>query len=99
MCLPPVAFISSASVAPSGRFSRASTCAALLPSRVPFSLAALGAFFGGLAFLAAFPFLGATCAPCAPTRAFFVAFGFSAVAVSSVAVFTSSPWAVITAIT
>jgi hypothetical protein len=44
-------------------------------------------FFAGLAFLAAFPFLGATCPPCAPTRGFLVAFGFSVVAVSSIAAF------------
>ncbi len=43
-------------------------------------------FFAGLAFLGDFPFLGAKCGPCAPTRAFFVAFGFSVVPVSSVAV-------------
>ena len=75
-----VAFISSASVAPSGCFSKSRTLAALLPSRAaPACFAALGAFLAAAPFLAALAFLGATCAPCAPTRAFFVAFGFSVV--------------------
>jgi hypothetical protein len=56
-----VAFMIAASVAPSGRFSRPRILAALLPSRAaPAFLAALGAFFGGLAFLADLAFFGAT---------------------------------------
>ena len=71
-------FISSARVAPSGRFSKSRTLAALLPSRAaPSFLAALGAFFAGLAFLAVFAFLAATWARVGATRAFLPGFGFS----------------------
>src|ERR1019366_1878698 len=83
----PVAIISSARVAPSGRFNKSRMLAALLPSRATRFFAALGAFFDALVLLPTFPFLGATCAPCAPTLAFFLAFGFSGAvweAVSSV---------------
>src|SRR5260221_10714306 len=66
----PVAFISSASVAPSGRFNSSRTVAALLPFlAAPAFFAALGAFLEALAFLADLPFTGATCAPRAPARA------------------------------
>ena len=77
-------------VAPPERFSRSRILAVLLLARTPFSLAALpgpaplgfgailGAFLAGLAFLPAFPFVGATCAPRARTWAFFVAFGSTA---------------------
>src|SRR6266700_6073407 len=79
----PVVFISSCKVAPSGRFSRSRIFAALLPSRAPSAFfALLGAFLGALAFGAAFPFLGATCARFWPTRAFLVAFGSLPVAVA-----------------
>src|ERR1019366_955715 len=79
----PVAFISSASVAPFGRFSSSSTLADLLPSRLPIAFfALLGAFLVEVAFLAAFALAGATCARCAPTRGFFVALGFSIVAMA-----------------
>jgi len=65
----------------------------------------LGAFFAGLAFLAALPFFGATWAPRCATRAFFVGFGCAPVAgavpVSSVvdAIIVFSPLAVITVTT
>src|SRR5712691_103554 len=76
-----VAFIRPLSVAPSGRFSRSRILAALLPSRAaPAFLWPLGAFFCGVAFFPALPFLGATCARRAPTRAFLVPFGFAVVA-------------------
>src|SRR6185369_12394626 len=74
-----VAFISSARVAPSGRLNKSRTLAALLPSlAVPHFFAALGAFLGALAFLAAWPFAGATCARFWPTLAFLLALAFSA---------------------
>src|SRR5947207_3054529 len=102
----PVAFISSLSVAPSGRFSSSSTLAVLLPSRLVAGFSAfwrpLGAFLGGVAFLRDLPVLGATCARRAPTRAFLVAFGFSSDAVAWVVSFSSvvviyAPVAVMTA--
>src|SRR5690349_11467415 len=83
----PVAFISSASVAPLGRFSRSSTSAVLLPLRASVDLAffaPLGAFFAGLAFLPDLPFFGATWRARALAPAFLVAFGCSAVAVAAV---------------
>src|ERR1019366_10272717 len=77
----PVTFMSSASVAPSGRFSKSRMFAALLPSlAAPAFFAALGAFLGALAFLAAFPLAGATWARFWPTLAFLLALGFSAAA-------------------
>src|SRR5438874_12902135 len=102
----PVAFISSFSVAPCGRFSSSSTLAGLLPSRLArFSafLRPLGAFLGEVAFLRDLPVLGATCARRAPTRAFLVVFGFSSDAVAWVVSFSSvlviyAPVAVITAV-
>src|SRR5713101_2383336 len=76
-----VAFIRPLSVAPSGRFSRSRILAALLPSRAaPAFLPPLRAFFVGLAFLADLPFLGATCARRAATRAFLVGLGCATVA-------------------
>src|SRR5450432_2577789 len=75
----PVAFMSSAKVTPSGRFSRSSTFAALLPSRATLAFfAPLGAFMGALAFLADLALLGATRARFGPTLAFWVGFAFSA---------------------
>ena len=80
----PAAFMISASVAPVGLFNRSMIFAALLPSlAAPASLAALGVFLVTLAFLADLPLAGATCAPRAPARAFFVAFRSSAVAAGS----------------
>ena len=65
-------------LAPSGRFSRSSTVAALLPSRAkPAFFAPLGAFLGALGFGADLAFLGPTCARFAATRAFLPGFGFS----------------------
>src|SRR5207249_2683494 len=74
--------ISSCSVAPPGRFSSSSTAAVLLPLRAAgFSdfLALLIAPLAGMAFFPDLLFTGATLARRAPARAFFVAFGFSAV--------------------
>lgn len=55
-----VALIISANVAPLGRFNRSMIFAALLPSRAdPAVVAALGAFFSALAFLADLALAGA----------------------------------------
>src|SRR5712692_6097188 len=79
----PVAFISSFSVAPSGRFSRSRTLADLLPSRAaPAFLRPLGAFVLGLGFLADLPLDGATCARRAPPVPFLARFGVPSVAVA-----------------
>jgi hypothetical protein len=82
----PVIFISSIMVTPSGRFSKSSTLAVLLPSRAALPSAALaffwplGAFFAGVAFLLAFGFFGATWAPFLATAAFLLGFGLLAFA-------------------
>ena len=75
-----VAFMISARVAPPDRFSNSRIFAVLLPSRATpafLTLAffpPLGAFFAGLAFLAAFAFLGATWALRGATRRLLVRF-------------------------
>src|ERR1700694_3451894 len=102
-----VAFMISATVAPSLRFSSSRILSVLLPSRADLVfLLPLGAFFAGVAFLADLPFFGATWAPFGATRAFLAAFGCSlaadagAVAASTInSVILISPLAVITAIT
>jgi hypothetical protein len=101
----PVAFINSLAVTPPGRFSKSRTLAVLLPSRADLAFFwPLGAFFGGLAFLADLAFFGGTWARCRATLAFLLGFGWSPVAVawavpvsSAIEVFTLSPLAVITA--
>src|SRR5438045_1759068 len=82
-----VAAINSCRVAPPGRFSSSRIWAVLVPWRAAgFSattafadclafLAPLGAFLAGVAFLPDLALVGATWALCAPTRAFFLAFG------------------------
>src|ERR1700680_2238986 len=73
----------SASVAPFLRWSIATTCAVLLPSRgaaVSCALAAflpLGAFLGAAAFLLGLAFAGAPLAACAPPLALRSSFGFA----------------------
>ena len=75
----PVDFISSFMPAPSGRFSRSSTFAVLLPSRAkPAFPRPVGAFLEALALGADFARLGATCARFRATRAFLLGFAFSA---------------------
>jgi hypothetical protein len=115
----PVAFISSLDVTPPGRFSSSRIVSVLLPSRGPFSLAAftgraafgfgvasraaLGAFLAGLAFFADLALAGATLRARYATLAFFVALGWSPVAVawavaavsSAVVIILVSPLAVI----
>src|ERR1039458_10074490 len=80
----PVAFMTSASVAPPFRSSRATTVAVLLPSRAPSAfgfvaflgaLAACLAAFGSLAFLFDLGLAGATRRACFPPLAFVGAFG------------------------
>src|SRR5579872_56461 len=90
------AFIGSASVAPFGRRRSASACAVLLPSRKPpvalagfVALAALGAFFAGVAFFPAMPLPGATAGFCGPAVAFLLAFGCGLAALSSCAALVS----------
>src|ERR1017187_8233209 len=80
----PVAFMTSARVAPPFRSSRATTVAVLLPSRAPPAalaclapLAALGAFFAGAAFLVALPLVGAPLAACALPLALGSTFGLA----------------------
>src|SRR5438874_8983892 len=85
----PVAFMTSASVAPPFRSSRATTVAVLLPSRTPPVLAAFaflgalagflaaGAFLAAVAFLVALAFAGAPLATRAPPLRVRSGFGFS----------------------
>src|SRR5437016_1078546 len=100
----PVAFISSLAVTPPGRPSRSIILAALLLSRAtPNSLARLDVFFASLALILDLPFLGATFARRAPTRAVLLAFGSAAVGVkalsaaSVIEIIVFSPLSVITA--
>ena len=80
-----MAFINSFRVAPSLRFIRSRIVAALLPSRAPAAFfAPLATFLAGVAFLPDLAFFGATCARRAPTLAFFVALGSSAVGTGAV---------------
>src|SRR5258708_35950660 len=86
----PVAFRSSFSVTPLGRFSRPSTLAVLLPSRAPAAFRLpLGAFLAALALGADLAFLGATCARRAATRAFLACFGSLALVAGAVPVSSS----------
>jgi hypothetical protein len=93
----PVAFMTSASVAPPFRSSSATTLAVLLPSRTPSVLAvlaflgALPGFLAGVAFLVvAWAFAGAPLGACAPRLAFLPAFGFAGSASGLAA--SPSPW-------
>src|ERR1019366_8620794 len=78
----PICSMISGSVAPSFRWSIATTFAVLLPSRGPalFSgfaaFLALGAFLAAVVFLVALAFAGAPLAGCAPPLAFLSDFGF-----------------------
>src|ERR1022692_2271458 len=94
----PILSMISVSVAPFLRWSIATTCAVLLPSRGPVASCAfaaflpLGAAFAGVAFFPGFPFVGAALADCAPPLAFLAAFG-SAGAVSGLGCAASPrPW-------
>jgi len=75
----PVAFINSLAVAPSGRFSRSRTLAALLPFLAPLPFVApLGAFLAEVAFFPGLAFFGATVRARLALVVFWVAFGASA---------------------
>src|SRR5579862_4224276 len=97
--------MSSSSVAPPSRLSRARTFSVFVPSRTlvsfpPFPSRAalgfevawrgvLGAFWAGLAFFATLVLVGVTWARRGATRAFLLDFGWLPVAVAGAAVFSS----------
>src|ERR1039457_6629940 len=91
-----MAFMISDMVTPPVRWSIASTCAVLLPSRGPvasFALPAffaLGAFLAGVVFALALPLVGATRGFCGATAGFLRAVGFAGSASGSAV--SPSPW-------
>src|ERR1700730_15093920 len=92
----PILLMISTSVAPFLRWSIATTCAVLLPSRGPVVSGAfaaflpLGAFLAAVAFLLALALAGAPLAACAPPLALRSSFGFAGSASGLAA--TARPW-------